>query len=87
MIGKRFRSLPFIFANDNYTLSVVTRNIGLEGGAMAHTVEFERCVDFLARMIEKYGSELLQELNGLPKEDKAEDNCQQEQQQNTLGND
>ena len=43
---------------------------------MAHTVEFERCVDFLARMIEKYGSELLQELNGLPKEDKAEDNCQ-----------
>lgn len=34
---------------------------------MAHTVEFERCVDFLARMIEKYGSELLQELNGLPK--------------------
>ena len=24
---------------------------------MAHTVEFERCVDFLARMIEKYGSE------------------------------
>ena len=21
MIGKRFRSLPFIFANDNYTLS------------------------------------------------------------------
>lgn len=30
---------------------------------MAHTVEFERCVDFLARMIEKYGSELLQELN------------------------
>ena len=54
---------------------------------MAHTVEFERCVDFLARMIEKYGSELLQELNGLPKEDKAEDSCQQEQQQNTLGND
>ena len=48
---------------------------------------FERCVDFLARMIEKYGSELLQELNGLQKEDKAEDNCQQEQQQNTLGND
>ena len=54
---------------------------------MAHTVEFERCVDFLARMIEKYGSELLQELNGLPKEDKAEDNCQKEQQHNTLGND
>ena len=23
MIGKRFRSLPFIFANDNYTLSAV----------------------------------------------------------------
>ena len=54
---------------------------------MAHTVEFERCVDFLARMIEKYGSELLKELTGLPKEDKAEDNCQQEQLQNTLGND
>ena len=24
MIGKRFRSLPFIFANDNYTLSPLT---------------------------------------------------------------
>ena len=23
MIGKRFRSLPFIFANDNYTLSLL----------------------------------------------------------------
>ena len=27
MIGKRFRSLPFIFANDNYTL----RNISFIG--------------------------------------------------------
>ena len=25
MIGKRFRSLPFIFANDNYTLSSPVR--------------------------------------------------------------
>lgn len=25
MIGKRFRSLPFIFANDNYTLSARRR--------------------------------------------------------------
>ena len=24
MIGKRFRPLPFIFANDNYTLSNIT---------------------------------------------------------------
>ena len=24
MIGKRFRSLPFIFANDNYTLRILT---------------------------------------------------------------
>ena len=24
MIGKRFRSLPFIFANDNYTLRTTT---------------------------------------------------------------
>ena len=23
MIGKRFRSLPFIFANDNYTLRIL----------------------------------------------------------------
>ena len=45
---------------------------------MEHTVKFERCADFLARMIEKYGSELLQELNGSPGEDKAGDNCQQE---------
>ena len=28
MIGKRFRSLPFIFANDNYTLSLPPQETG-----------------------------------------------------------
>ena len=63
------------------------RNAQTNLNAIAVHILKTRDVDFLARMIEKYGSELLQELNGLPKEDKAEDNCQQEQQQNTLGND
>ena len=30
MIGKRFRSLPFIFANDNYTLRLSKENEGRE---------------------------------------------------------
>ena len=30
MIGKRFRSLPFIFANDNYTLSSAEVTVLLE---------------------------------------------------------
>ncbi len=29
MIGKRFRSLPFIFANDNYTLRQATHFVTL----------------------------------------------------------
>ena len=29
---------------------------------MEQNIAFERCVDFLARMIEKYGDELLQEI-------------------------
>ena len=57
--------------------------IAMDNGKQKYAV----ITDADSRMIEKYGSELLQELNGLPKEDKAEDNCQQEQQQNTLGND
>ncbi len=29
---------------------------------MKQSVEFERCIDFMTRMIDKYGPELLQEL-------------------------
>ena len=29
---------------------------------MQQNVEFERCIDFLVRMIDKYGEEVLQEL-------------------------
>lgn len=31
---------------------------------MEQDVAFERCADFLARMIEKYGQVLLDEING-----------------------
>lgn len=30
---------------------------------MEQNIAFDRCVDFLARMIEKYGQELLDEIN------------------------
>ena len=30
---------------------------------MEQNIAFERCVDFLTRMIEKYGQELLDEIN------------------------
>ena len=30
---------------------------------MEQNIAFKRCVDFLARMIEKYGQELLEEIN------------------------
>ena len=30
---------------------------------MEQNMAFERCVDFLSRMIEKYGQELLDEIN------------------------
>ena len=29
---------------------------------MQQNIEFERCMDFLARMIDKYGAEVLREL-------------------------
>ena len=29
---------------------------------MKQNIEFERCIDFLVRMIDKYGEELLREL-------------------------
>ena len=32
---------------------------------MEQNIAFERCVDFLARMIEKYGDELLKEIQGI----------------------
>lgn len=43
---------------------------------MEQNIAFERCVDFLARMIEKYGQELLDEINaeaGVKAEAKTED--------------
>lgn len=43
---------------------------------MEQNIAFERCVDFLARMIEKYGQELLDEINaeaGVGAEAKTED--------------
>jgi len=35
------------------------------GKLMEQNIAFERCVDFLARMIEKYGDELLKEIQGI----------------------
>lgn len=32
---------------------------------MEQNIAFERCVDFLARMIEKYGDELLNEIQDI----------------------
>ena len=32
---------------------------------MEHNIAFERCIDFLTRMIEKYGDELLDEIQGM----------------------
>ncbi len=29
---------------------------------MGYEIEFERCIDFMAKMIEKYGDKLLEEL-------------------------
>lgn len=34
---------------------------------MKQNVEFERCIDFLVRMIDKYGEELLRELEEVRK--------------------
>ncbi len=42
---------------------------------MEHTIEFERCIDFMTEMIEKYGAELLEEL--------AVDKSKNETEQNT----
>ena len=44
---------------------------------MKQNIEFERCIDFLVRMIDKYGEELLRELD----EDK-ENNGQEKKQEN-----
>ena len=43
---------------------------------MEQNIAFKRCVDFQARMIEKYGQELLDEINaeaGVEAEAKTED--------------
>ena len=32
---------------------------------MEQNIAFERCIDFLPRMIEKYGDELLDEIQGM----------------------
>jgi len=38
----------------------------LKGGKlMEQNIAFERCVDFLTRMIEKYGDELLKEIQDI----------------------
>ncbi len=34
---------------------------------MEQNIAFERCIDFLTRMIEKYGDELLQEIQDIEK--------------------
>ena len=38
---------------------------------MQQNIEFERCIDFLARMIDKYGEEVLRELE-VEKQNKEE---------------
>ena len=38
---------------------------------MEQNIAFERCIDFLTRLIEKYGDELLEEIHGM-KEIEAE---------------
>jgi len=37
---------------------------------MQQNIEFERCIDFLVRMIDKYGEEVLRELEEQNKEEK-----------------
>lgn len=37
---------------------------------MQQNIEFERCIDFLVRMIDKYGEEVLRELEEENKEEK-----------------
>lgn len=44
---------------------------------MKQNVEFERCIDFLVRMIDKYGEELLREL-----EEDKENNGQEKKEEN-----
>ena len=34
----------------------------ITGELMQQNIEFERCIDFLVRMIDKYGEEVLREL-------------------------
>ena len=47
---------------------------------MKQNIEFERCIDFLVRMLDKYGEELLRELeedkenNGQEKEENEKEN-------------
>lgn len=44
---------------------------------MKQNVEFERCIDFLVRMLDKYGEELLQEL-----EEEKKNNGQEKTEEN-----
>ena len=44
---------------------------------MKQNIEFERCIDFLVRMIDKYGEELLREL-----EEDKENNGQEKKEEN-----
>ena len=52
------------------------RKVIWKEGLMEQNIAFKRCVDFLACMIEKYGQELLDEINakaGVEAETKTED--------------
>ena len=44
---------------------------------MKQNIEFERCIDFVVRMIDKYGEELLREL-----EEDKENNGQEKKEEN-----
>ena len=44
---------------------------------MKQNIEFERCIDFLVRMLDKYGEELLREL-----EEDKENNGQEKKEEN-----
>lgn len=48
---------------------------------MKQNIEFERCIDFLVRMLDKYGEELLRELE----EDKENNGQEKEENEKEKG--
>ncbi len=60
----------FILKNGSMNLELYFRKMTVDQNIterkvqelMKQSVEFERCIDFMTRMIDKYGPELLQEL-------------------------